>query len=102
MIYDAAAIEFSKAYHLSSKESGLNFMSTGEYIGNPDWQLGDFDKFISQMDYKLDVFANGKMARIVDKENDSPIVYMEKSSRLLSFLKFGFYKNKNGEWIMIR
>ena len=50
----------------------------------------------------LDVYANGKMARIIDADNDQPILFVDEESGTLHLHKFGFYKNKEDKWIMIR
>jgi len=50
---------------------------------------------------KLDVLANGKLARITNDEGIQPILYLIKSQRMKIKYKNAFYKNKQGEWIYI-
>lgn len=50
---------------------------------------------------KLDIIANGKMARIVNNTGIQPILYIVKKERITIEYNFTFYKNKNGEWIHI-
>lgn len=101
-IYAPAAKEFATAYHYENIESGHRLMDTGNFFGKQDWQLGDITQVLETGEYHLLIHANGLMAKIIDKYHKSPIVYLNPESELLSFQKFGFYKNKNGEWVMIR
>ncbi len=50
---------------------------------------------------KLDIIANGKMARITDDDSIQPIMYIVKKARMMIKYKFSFYKNKQGEWVYI-
>ncbi|MBL1276787.1 MAG: hypothetical protein COB30_011930 [Ectothiorhodospiraceae bacterium] len=50
---------------------------------------------------KLDVFANGRLARIVNETGAQPILYIVKKARMTIEYNFSFYKNKKGEWIYI-
>ena len=93
-----AAIEFSKAYGLSGVNEGHNFIGTGEILNNNNYELHELHTDGS----KLDVFANGKLARIVDAGFYHPVVYLHKTEDLIYKLKFAFYKNQNNEWVMIR
>ena len=53
------------------------------------------------LELKLDVLANGKLARITNDEGIQPILYLIKSQRMKIKYKNAFYKNKQGEWIYI-
>jgi len=59
---------------------------------------GDFSE---RQGLKLDIIANGKMARIVNDSGIQPILYVIKSQRMKIQYKYNFYKNKQGEWIYI-
>jgi len=50
---------------------------------------------------KLDIFADGKLARITNDTGIQPILYIVKKARMSIKYKFSFYKNKQGEWIYI-
>jgi len=50
---------------------------------------------------KLDVFGNGKLARITSDTGMQPVMYLIKSQRMTIKYKYHFYKNKQGEWIYI-
>ncbi len=101
-LYDFAAQEFAWAYHYQDKKHGHRIMNTGGLIGDEDWKLGSMSKFLEKFDYHLDIFSNGKMARILDQKNRSPIVYLSRRAKIINIQKFVFYKNKAGEWVMIR
>jgi hypothetical protein len=103
-LYGEAAKEYAAAYHYTDADHGHRIMETGSYAGKREWILGDiqhnFDKNVS---FHLDVYANGKLARLVDERGEETfIVYFNTDLKVLSFQKFGFYKNKGGSWIMIR
>ena len=97
-LYNNRAKEVSIAYHLNNISDGHTKISTGEDMNDPDLKLHDF----WDQNMMLDIYANGKMARIVDQDNDQPILFVDKDSGTLHLHKFGFYKNKNNKWIMIR
>lgn len=50
---------------------------------------------------KLDIVANGKLARIVNDDSIQPVMYIVKKARVMVKYKYLFYKNKNGEWVYI-
>jgi len=102
-LYDPAAQEFAWAYHYDDKQHGHRLMNTGGFLKEPEWKLGDIKKFIQKRKYILKVHANGLIAEILDtQDNKSPIMYLNPNTRLISFQKFGFYKNKEDKWVMIR
>ncbi len=91
--------EYAIAYHLEGGvEAGHQLMNTGERANNPNSEL---DEFIAK-DTILDVYANGQMARIIDIAQYHPILFVHKTRDIIYTMKFGFYKNQNDEWIMIR
>jgi len=97
--YEPAAKEFSEAYYLRGGiAEGQAFIETGELLDNGDAELNDF----YTEGVKLDIFANGKMARIVDIGLYHPVVFVHKTKDLIYTLKFGFYKNQQNKWVMIR
>ena len=50
---------------------------------------------------KLDIVANGKLARIVNNTGTQPILYIVKKARITIKYKYLFYKNKQNEWVYI-
>ena len=101
-IYNSTAKEFATAYYYDDLQQGHRIINTNDLIGDKDWKLGSFENFIEKFNYKLDIYANGKLAQIIDSKNRSPIVYLSRKAKIVNIKKFGFYKNKNNEWIMIR
>jgi len=102
-LYDPAAQEFALAYHYQDKKHGHRIMNTGGLINDDEWFLGDMEKLLSKREYEIRRYGNGLLAGIFDvQDKKSPIMYLNKKVRLISFQKFGFYKNKAGEWVMIR
>ena len=97
-LHAARSKEYAIAYYLNGVEAGHDFMNTGRILEKPDTKLLQFHTNHSM----LDVFSNGKMARIIDISQYHPIVFRNTENGLLHRLKFGFYKNKAGKWIMIR
>lgn len=102
-LYAPAAKEFAVAYHYNDEAQGHRIMNTGGLINDKTWGLGGIQVRIQKKKYHLNIYANGKLANIIDEKNkDSLITYLNKKVRMVNFQKFGFYKNKNNEWIMIR
>ena len=102
-LYDPAAQEFSIAYHYKDKKHGHRIMNTDGLMKDDEWDLADINKLLARMAFHLNIYANGKLANIIDdKHRKSPILYIQKKSQNISFNKFDFYKNKAGKWIMIR
>ncbi|MFK5950578.1 MAG: hypothetical protein QM500_17635 [Methylococcales bacterium] len=59
------------------------------------------DDLAERQGMKLDIIANGKMARIINDSNIQPILFIIKSQRMKIQYSYSFYKNKQGEWIYI-
>ncbi|RDH83849.1 MAG: hypothetical protein DIZ80_06860 [endosymbiont of Galathealinum brachiosum] len=97
-IYDIRAKEIATAYHLADPKEGHLKISTGSDMNDPSLALHEF--WTEGM--KLEIIANGKMARITDTDKDQPILFIDKESGTLHLHKFSFYKSNNDEWIMIR
>jgi len=102
-LYDPAAQEFSWAYGYKDKKNGHRIMNTAGLVGDDEWVLGSIEKILSKRTYKIEIYGNGLIANILDTQyKKSPIAYLNPNNGLVSFQKFGFYKNKAGEWVMIR
>lgn len=101
-LYEAAAKEFAYAYHYSDPSHGHRIMNTAGLMGDDYWELGDTMQAFENIEYNLEVFANGKLAHFVDEDGDSPIAYFSSDGELTNFQKFAFYKNDKNEWVMIR
>lgn len=98
-LYAARAKEAAIAYNLSGVDAGHEKISTGKDVLDPDIELHDF--FDKDM-LELQIFADGKLARLMTPSGVQPIVFLERNPTLLHLHKFMFYKHKNGQWIMIR
>lgn len=91
--------EYAIAFYLDGGvEAGHKFLSTGEMLDDTESRLYEFHTETT----KLDVFASGRMARIIDAALYHPVVFVHKTMDIVHTMKFGFYKNKAGKWIMIR
>lgn len=103
-LYSSAAQEYAAAYHYGDINKGFEIMNIGSLVGDPEWELGDINQFLeSGFSLELEVYADGKLAHLVDEYGlDSGIVYLNKEVEMVSFQKFGFYKNSEGEWVLIR
>ena len=97
-LYDERAKETTIAYHLNGISEGHKKISTGDDVGDTTLELYDF--WIDDM--KLDIYANGKLARIINEDTTQPIIFVDREAGAIHAHKFGFYKNNNDEWIMIR
>lgn len=98
-LYEPAAKEFAVAYRLDEGvKEGHRFIETGEILNNSNAELYDF--FTDGV--KLDIFGNGKLARIVDIGLYHPVVFVHKTEDIVYTQKFSFYKNQKDEWVMIR
>ena len=98
-LHDHAADEFATAFYLKGgRAAGHALMETGEMLDDTESKLSDF----ITRSTKLDIYANGKMARIVNAAQYHPFVFLHKTMNIVHTMKFGFYKNKAGEWVMIR
>lgn len=103
-VYEEAAREFAAAYHYDDPMHGHRIMDTGSLAMDDDWALGNIQKlFDKNVPFYLDIYAKGKLARLVnERETEAFIVFYNKKLSLYSYQKFGFYKTKDGDWIMIR
>jgi len=97
-IYNDKAKEISIAYHLNSLSDGHKKISTGEDMNDNDLELYDF--WTEGM--VLDIYANGRLARLINEDTTQPIIFIDRSAGAIHTHKFGFYKDKNNEWILIR
>ena len=100
-MYSQRAKEIAAAYSLADENEGHEKVSTGKDMFNDKLSLYQFRT--DYKDIRLDVYADGKMARIlVDMRRNQPILFTEPKARLYHFHKFGFYLNKDNQWVMIR
>jgi len=79
-------------------DAGHELLNTGKRLDDAESKLSDF----LEEGGKFDIYADGRMARIIDAAEYHPFVFLHKTMNIVHTLKFGFYKNKAGEWVMIR
>ena len=96
--YSKRSNETAIAYNLADEDAGHRKLSVGDDMLNDDLELRD----LHVKNMRLQVMANGKLARISTPRNTQPIYYLQENPRLLHLYKFMFYLNENDEWIMIR
>lgn len=101
-LYEKAAKEFAAAYHYDDAEQGHRIINTGSLMNSEEWVLADISKLIASMGYDMKIYANGRMASLVDQDGRTPIVYLNTKVKMLNIQKFSFYKDKKNNWIMIR
>lgn len=103
-LYTSAALEYATAYHYKDVAEGYRIMNVGSLVGDSEWLLGDINKFLERgFVLRLEVYGNGKLAHLVDRHGvDGGIVYLNKNVKMTSFQKFGFYKNIENKWVLIR
>lgn len=97
-LYEARAKEAAAAYHLNGISEGHIKVSTGMDMNDPSLELVKF----WEKDMELDIFANGKLARIQDPNHGQPIVFLDKEARQVHLYKMSFYKDTSGNWVLIR
>ena len=97
-IYEQKAKEISIAYHLKNTQEGHNKISTGIDMMDDELELYEF--WTEGM--VLDIYANGRLARIINEDTTQPIIFIDRSAGSIHTHKLGFYKNTNNEWILIR
>ncbi len=90
-------------YYGDIKDAYNMLSGTEESWNSEEQELFEFieNEKSKEFGLKLDIIANGKLARIVDDSNIQPILYIIKSQRMSIKYKYNFYKNKQGEWIYI-
>ncbi len=84
-------------------EKAYDTLNLEESWRNKDQDLFEFieNEKSKKLHLKLDIFANGKLARIVSNTGTQPIMYIVNKARITIKYKFSFYKNKQGEWVYI-
>lgn len=92
----ANAREVQAAYYLRDLDDAYRVIGIEELLRNPDAELKPMPS-----DLKLDVFANGRLARLVTDRGDSPIAFRENDTGLDAFLGAWFCRSATG-WVMIR
>ncbi|MBL1276788.1 MAG: hypothetical protein COB30_011935 [Ectothiorhodospiraceae bacterium] len=89
--------------YYSNLEKAYDSLNLTESWESQDQELFEFieGEKSKNIGLKLEVVANGKMARITSDDKVQPILYIIKKSQILVKYKYLFYKNNQGEWVYI-
>lgn len=96
-IMAAGAREMQSAYYLRDLDDAYRVIGVEALLRNPEAVLKPMPT-----DLKLEVFANGRLARLVDETGDSPIYFHEGDTGLDAYLGAWFCRGAAGGWVMIR
>jgi hypothetical protein len=91
------AREIQAAYFQPSLEDAWRMLGIEEMFRNPEAKLGAMSDNL-----KLEIFANGRIARLTDSFGDSPLWFHEGDSGLNAYINAMFCRGASGEWIKIR
>ena len=91
--------ELAIAYYLGEPDDGFAYSGLGKDIDHPTIKL--YEKLALE-DAKLDILANGKLARITDAGHIQPILFIDHETGQPYLNQFLWYKNTNNEWVLIR
>ncbi len=87
------------SYHLENDDAGFEYTSVAKYLNHPDAELY---KEVATQNSTLVVFADGKMATIQTSARTEPVVFVDYEDGIIHKIFNYWYKNKDGEWILIR
>ncbi len=91
------ARELQSAYYLPTLDDAWRVIGIEELMRNPEAQLKPMPT-----DVKAEIFANGRMARVVTDDGASPIYFHEGDTGLDAQLAAWYCRGPAGSWIMIR
>ena len=91
--------EMAISYHLENDDAGFEYTSVAKYLNHPDAELY---KEVATQNSTLVVFADGKMATIQTSARTEPVVFVDYEDGIIHKIFNYWYKNKDGEWILIR
>jgi len=90
-----AVEEYMEAYYISDVRQALDDFEVSGLMTDPNVRLADFVPAST----RLQIFGNGRLARLVDPEGESPIMFDE--SGLDVHVDFMYCRSAN-QWIQIR
>lgn len=97
-ILGANAREVQAAYYLSTLDDAWRVLGIEALMRNPEASLLPMPS-----DLALEVFAHGRLARLVDARRNSPIVFDERDTGLEAYVDAWFCRGGIGlGWVMIR
>ncbi len=87
------------AFHLDNEEAGFENLSLEKYINHPTIKLYEE---LALDGAKLEILANGMLARIMDGGDIQPILFVNHETELFYQPQFLWFLNKQNNWIQIR
>ncbi len=91
--------DIATSYYLENDNTGFEYSAIGKFINHPSAELY---KEVRTENTRLVVFANGKMATIQIGGGTEPVFFVDYEDGIIHNIYNKWYKNKNGEWILIR
>ena len=91
--------EMAIAYNLKDDDAGFEYTSVAKYLNHPSAELY---KEVRIEYSRLIIFANGKMATIETASGTEPVFFVDYEDEIVHNIYNKWYKNKSGEWILIR
>ncbi len=89
------AEEYATAYYLETEEEIEEAMALTLLMQADDLELASFGA-----DVELQVFGDGRLARLVDEDNESPIVYVDPND--VAYYLSLTYSKIGGRWLLTR
>lgn len=96
-IMAANAREVQAAYYLHDLDEAWRVIGIEAMLRNPDAELMPMPA-----DLELEVFANGRLARLATPAGDGPIRFHERDTGLDAHIGAWFCRAPTGAWVMIR
>jgi hypothetical protein len=93
----ANARDVQSAFFLPDLEEAWRVIGVDALARNPMATLKPLNT-----DVTLDVFANGRLARLVDPKGESPLCFYEGDTGLDAYVAAWFCKSPTGGWTIIR
>jgi len=92
------ARELAAAYHLGDEEAGHRKLGI---LRRLDDRRRKLDKF-RRAGMHMEVYGEGRLARIVDEDGDGPIAFLIGSGgEVAEYVKAGYFRDERGRWIMV-
>ncbi len=90
-----AVQEYMEAYYINDVQQALSDFEVSDLMADPGVRLMDFDPAST----RLQVFGNGRLARLIDPAGESPIMFNESGMDIHVDLMYCRFQNR---WIQIR
>ena len=87
--------DYMASYYISDYQEAVDDFEVSDLAADPDVELVD----IGQEEFSLQVFAKGRLARLVDKKRKSPIKFIQSGGTV--YIDFMYCRTDSG-WLQIR